>query len=78
MEDFIYRLESKGKGKSKMTIYKRHKVALWVRNGAGAPTCSECENAAVLAWNETGGAWVMTPYCPFCGAEMGQEEDDDE
>lgn len=36
--------------------------------------CSECGAEAITEWNETGGAWVMTPFCPFCGAEMEMEE----
>ena len=37
--------------------------------------CSICGEEAITEWNETGGAWVMTPYCPFCGAEMEMDED---
>lgn len=37
--------------------------------------CSECGAEAITAWNETGGAWVMTPFCPFCGAEMEMSEE---
>ena len=36
--------------------------------------CSECGAEAITEWNETGGAWVMTPFCPFCGTDMEMEE----
>ena len=39
--------------------------------------CSECGAEALLMPNETGGAWVMTPFCPFCGAEMEMDEDEE-
>lgn len=40
-----------------------------------APHCSNCGEEAITEWNETGGAWIMTPYCPFCGADMRGEEE---
>lgn len=35
--------------------------------------CSICGEEAIIEWNETGGAWIMTPYCPWCGAEMDNQ-----
>lgn len=39
--------------------------------------CSECGAEAITEWNETGGAWVMTPFCPNCGAKMDEVGDDE-
>lgn len=44
-----------------------------LRTGAwlGAPpTCSVCGIEAIIEKNDTDGAWIMTPFCPFCGARM--------
>lgn len=43
--------------------------------------CSVCGEEAIIAQNDTGGAWIMTPYCPFCGARLeyhGREDTDEQ
>lgn len=32
--------------------------------------CSECESQAITEWNECGGEYALTSYCPHCGAKM--------
>lgn len=34
------------------------------------PHCNNCGEEAITEWNETGGAWILTPFCPFCGTKM--------
>lgn len=52
------------------------KLAMWESDGDGFHVCSECKQSALfhLIYEEE----VLTPYCPFCGAEMVQEEKDGE
>ena len=40
--------------------------------------CSACGLEAIVEQNDTGGAWVFTPYCPWCGAKMKYEPSGDE
>ena len=39
----------------------------------GAPHCSNCGEEAITEWNTTGGEWIKTPFCPFCGAKMEEQ-----
>jgi len=39
------------------------------------PFCSICGEEAISVDTDTGGAWIMTPYCPWCGAEMEDRKD---
>lgn len=61
--DIEYRIETK----------PAKKKGRWITD---APKCSVCGQEAIIAQNDTGGAWVMTPFCPWCGAEMEREEDE--
>lgn len=61
-------------GEDYQTEYKEVIKALWI-NGikTKAPICSNCRSEALEVELSTGGAYVMPPYCPFCGAEMERE-----
>lgn len=32
--------------------------------------CSECHQEAITEWNDRGGEYAFTRYCPNCGARM--------
>ena len=32
--------------------------------------CSECHQEAITEWNDRGGEYALTRYCPYCGAKM--------
>ncbi len=36
--------------------------------------CSVCGEEALTEWNDTGGEYAFTPYCPHCGARMDLDE----
>ena len=37
--------------------------------------CSECKAEAITEWNEHGGEYALTPWCPHCGAKMKGGQD---
>lgn len=44
------------------------RAGMWV-NGF----CTFCGEEAITEWNETGGEYVYTKFCPHCGAVMERE-----
>ena len=34
------------------------------------PFCSACGSEAITEWNDTGGEYVFSEYCPKCGTRM--------
>lgn len=48
------------------------KTGQWV-NGF----CSICGKEAVTEWNENGGERLETDFCPFCGADMRGDGEND-
>lgn len=37
--------------------------------------CSVCGEEALTEWNDTGGEYAFTKFCPNCGAKMDGEEE---
>ena len=35
--------------------------------------CSLCGEEALTEWNECGGEYLFSKYCPYCGAKMDKE-----
>lgn len=36
--------------------------------------CSVCGAEALTEWNDTGGEYAFTTFCPYCGAKMDGEK----
>lgn len=71
--DIYFHLYGKGKElvfEEVQFAQKERKKGKWIDG-----FCSECHEEAITEWNECGGEYALTRYCPNCGAEMRGEEE---
>lgn len=44
----------------------KHSSGIWTNDSK----CSVCGNEAIMIDTDTGGVWLLTDFCPFCGADL--------
>lgn len=51
--------------------YQPVKHGRWVKSTPSfTKECSVCHNEPIAEWDDYGGEYALTNYCPFCGAKM--------